>query len=369
MLVYQRNRQRRALTGDENMQATNPSIAGDDKASGENLSMQDIVSLRLGGGESEETTEEVESEEEPEEETTEEESEYEEEAEVDEESEESEEEESEEESEESPSDIDLLNLTPEQIKELAKKGKSRLLERIGELTAKNKALEEKARLFDEKQGARDIPQDQNPFANISTQDELQAKYKEIEATLESTDLILEEHEDYGPDDYITVGDKEFTKKQIRKANRNAREALTKFLPAQGQHLVKMAQIESLAQQYKDAAVKEVPEIQDEESEIGKNYKQVMSDPLIARVKKEIPELGMQVEYLVAHAMRSILGKKARIAAGAGSKLKVKPPASPVGAGAARSGKATKGKAKDAYNRFEQSGRAEDWIAARIAQIT
>lgn len=349
------------------MKVSNPSIAGDAKPSGENLSLQDIVSLRLGGEESEESTQEAESEEEAAEENTE--NELQEGATESEESaEESEEEESQEEEEESSADIDLLNLTPDQIKELAKKGKSRLLERIGELTAKNKALEEKARSFEEKQGTKEIPQDQNPFSGITSQEGLQAKYKEIEATLESTDLILEEHEDYGPDDYIVVGDKEFTKKQIRKANRNAREALTKFLPAQSQHLAKMAQIESLAQQYQVAAAKEVPEIQDEESEIGKSYKQVMSDPLIARVKKEIPELGMQVEYLVAHAMRSILGGKAKIVAGAGTKLKVKPPSSPVGAGAAKSGNSPKGKTKEAYSRFEQSGSVDDWIAARIAQI-
>ena len=349
------------------MKVSNPSIAGDAKPSGENLSLQDIVSLRLGGEESEESTQEAESEEEAAEENTE--NELQEGATESEESaEESEEEESQEEEEESSADIDLLNLTPDQIKELAKKGKSRLLERIGELTAKNKALEEKARSFEEKQGTKEIPQDQNPFSGITSQEDLQAKYKEIEATLESTDLILEEHEDYGPDDYIVVGDKEFTKKQIRKANRNAREALTKFLPAQSQHLAKMAQIENLAQQYQAAAAKEVPEIQDEESEIGKSYKQVMSDPLIARVKKEIPELGMQVEYLVAHAMRSILGGKAKIVAGAGTKLKVKPPSSPVGAGAAKSGNSPKGKTKEAYSRFEQSGSVDDWIAARIAQI-
>jgi hypothetical protein len=348
------------------MKASNPSIAGDAKPSGENLSLQDIIALRSGGEETQESAEETESEEESVEETPDEEAE--EATETEESTEEPEEEESQEEEEESSTDIDLLNLTPDQIKELAKKGKSRLLERIGELTAKNKALEEKARAFEEKQGTKEIPQDQNPFSGITTQEALQAKYKEVEATLESTDLILEEHEDYGPNDYIVVGDKEFTKQQIRKANRNAREALTKFLPAQSQHLAKMAQIETLAQQYQAAAVKEVPEIQDEESEIGRSFKQIMSDPLIARVKKEIPELGMQVEYLVAHATRSILGNKAKIAAGAGSKLKVKPPASPVGAGAAKSGNASKGKVKDAYARFEQSGRPEDWVAARIAQF-
>ena len=52
--------------------------------------------------------------------------------------EEADEEESDAESEEQ-SEIDLLSLTPEQIQSLAKKGKSRLLQRIGELTAQKKA--------------------------------------------------------------------------------------------------------------------------------------------------------------------------------------------------------------------------------------
>jgi hypothetical protein len=290
--------------------------------------------------------------------------------EVEEETEESEEE-SEDESEsdeETPPDIDLLDLSPEQIKELAKKGKSRLLERIGELTAKNKALEEKARQFESQKTTREIPQEQNPFSNLATQDEIAEKYKEFEQTLETTDQILEEHEDYGPDDIISVGDKEFTKKQIRKANRNAREAITKYLPAQHQHLAKLNHLQTMGEQYKAAAAKEVPEINDEKSEIGKNYKALVSDPLIERVKKEIPELGMQVEYILAHAAKSIFGKKAQIATGAGSKLKAEPPASPVGAGVARSSKNTKMKSKEAYSRFEQTGSVDDWIAARIAQI-
>lgn len=346
------------------MQATNTSTAEDDKPSVENLSFEEVISLRSRGEVETESVEETEPEETEEEEVETEVEETEEEAE---ESEESEEEESEEE-EESTTDIDLLSLTADQIKELAKKGKSRLLERIGELTAKNKALEEKANQIEAAKPVSEIPQDKNPFADLSSVESIQAKYKELEATLEATDAILEEHEDYGPDDFIVVGDKEFTKKQIRKANRNAREAITKFLPAQHQHLAKMAQLTELTQQYKYAAIKEVPEIQDEESEIGKNFKAMVSDPLVERVKKEIPELGMQVEYLLAHAVRSILGNKAKLAAGAGTKLKVEPPASPVSSGAARSGKNTKVKAKDAYSRFEKTGSPEDWVAARIAQL-
>lgn len=343
------------------MTAQNPSDAGDDKTSGENLSFEELMSQRIQASqgqpepepeEAEETEEVEESEEvESEEETTEE---------VDEESEE-------EGDEESQSDIDLLSLSPEQIKELAKKGKSRLLERIGELTAKNKALEEKVSTIAEKT-VREIPKESNPFGDIDSVEGVQAKYKELEETLETTDRILEEHEDYGPDDIIVVGNSEFTKRQVRKANRNAREAITKFLPAQHQEIVKGQQITSLTEQYNTAARKEVPEIEDAESEIGQNFQNMLSDPLVGRLRKEIPELGMQIEYILAHAAKSIFGKKSRLETGAGSKLKASPPSSPGGAGAAKSGKNTKVRAKEAYSRFEESGRVEDFVAARIAQL-
>jgi hypothetical protein len=344
------------------MQDKHTSTAGDDKTSVENLSFEEMISRRLGENVEPESTEET-IEEESTEEAEPEPEEVVEEAETEEEPEEDSEEE-----EESTSDIDLLDLSPEQIKELAKKGKSRLLERIGELTAKNKALEEKAKQFDSQQTTREIPQEQNPFANLNTQEELAAKYKEFEQTLETTDQILEEHEDYGPDDIISVGDKEFTKRQIRKANRNAREAITKYLPAQHQHLAKLNHYQTMGEQYKAAAEKEVPEIKDEKSEIAKNYKALVSDPLIERVKKEIPELGMQVEYILAHAAKSIFGRKAQIATGAGKRLKAEPPASPVGAGVAASSKNSKVKVKEAYTRFEQTGNVDDWVAARIAQM-
>jgi hypothetical protein len=50
--------------------------------------------------------------------------------------------------------------------------------------------------------------------------------------------------------------------------------------------------------------------------------------------------------------------------GAGQKLKVKPPASPVGAGASRQGQSQTGRYADLMKRFEESGSAEDWIAAQ-----
>ena len=277
------------------------------------------------------------------------------------------EDESEDESEEE-SEIDLLSLTTEQIQSLAKKGKSRLLQRIGELTAQKKALEEKIQSQPQPQ-AKSIPQDENPFREVTSFEELKGKYDELERTLETTDEILEEHEDYGPDDIIVVGDKEFSKKQIRKANRNAKDALTKYIPAQQQHLVKIAQYEQMSKQYSEAAKSEVPEIQDEESEIGKSYKALVSDPLIDRIKAQVPEIGFQIEYILAHAARSIYGnKKIKTQSAMGSKLKVNPSSTPYGAGAAKSSSPAKAKVGDAYNRFERSGSPEEWIAARIAKF-
>jgi hypothetical protein len=342
---------------------SNPEATAEAIESVSNLSFEELVAQRVARQTSPEEEPEEESEESPEADEEPASLEDEESPESEEETEEESEEEAEEESE-----IDLLSLTTEQIQSLAKKGKSRLLQRIGELTAQKKALEEKIQSQPQSQ-VKVVPQDENPFREVASFEALKGKYDELERTLETTDEILEEHEDYGPDDIIVVGDKEFSKKQIRKANRNAREALTKYIPAQQQHLIKIAQYEEMSKQYSEAAKSEVPEIQDEESEIGKSYKALVSDPLIDRIKAQVPEIGFQIEYILAHASRSIYGnKKIKTQSAMGSKLKVNPSSTPYGAGAAKSSSPAKAKVGDAYNRFERSGSPEEWIAARIAKF-
>lgn len=113
---------------------SNPEATAEAIESVSNLSFEELVAQRTARH-----NPEPESEEQPEEEAPEAEEE-----EIPAEVEEAEpEEEAEEEEEEQESEIDLLSLTAEQIQSLAKKGKSRLLQRIGELTAQKKALEEK----------------------------------------------------------------------------------------------------------------------------------------------------------------------------------------------------------------------------------
>lgn len=350
------------------MQADDQPIAGGENPVGQNQSFEELLASRFKGHQPdeepesnpEEPTQDTEDSEEPEEqsdETTE--------TDADEEPTEEDESESEE------SEIDLLTLSAEQIQELAKKGKSRLLQRIGELTAQKKALEEKLASQPQPK-VKEVNQSELPefVRSLGTAEQIQAKYAEIERSLEVTEALLEEHEDYGPDELITVGDKDFTKRQLRQAARNARETLTKFLPAQAQHLAMQEQFKALETQYTETAKKEVPEILDEESEIGKNYRVLVDDPLVKKVKEQVPEIGFQIEYILAHAARSIFGKKAKpVAAGAGERLKTKPSASPVSSGVAGASKAKKDKAAEAYKRFEASGSIEDLIAHRLAKIS
>ena len=339
------------------MKANQDSIAGEDNSSvSDNLSSDALIRQLTEGNiqevEADTETEEV-SEEEPEQE-------FEETSEL----EEAEEATEDEEEAEATDEIDLLNLEPEQIQALAKKGKSRLLERIGELTAQKKALQAQLEQNGSKPQVKVIPKEQNPFGELNTVEEISAKYEAFEGTLETTDRLLEEYEDYSLDDIIEVGDQQFTKKQIKLANRNARDAIAKYLPAQAAHLQKLESFKVANQQWQEAAKVEVPEINDEESEIGKAYSQLVNDPLVKQLKESQPELGVQIEYILAHAARSKFGTAKKVMQGAGQKLKVKPPASPVGAGASRQGQGQTSKYAEAMKRFEQSGSAEDWVAAQ-----
>jgi len=269
-------------------------------------------------------------------------------------------------------EVDLLSLNPEQLQALAKKSRSRLLHRVGELTAQKKALEEKLNSQAETKPLPVIPAEQNPFRDIDSVEGLKAKYEELEKVAEETDNILEEHEDYGAEDIIVVGDKEFTKKEIRRANRNAREAMAKYLPAQHAELAKREQRKQMHEHFTGLIPQEVPEVADEESEIGKQYKALLSDPLVELVNLHVPDLGPQLPYILAHAVRSIhRSNKTKVAAkAAGTISKAKVAGTPYGAGAAKSGvKTAKKNADQAYQRFQSSHSVDDWIAARVARMS
>lgn len=360
------HRRRRALTGVKNMNVQSEATDGATIPSS-NISFDDYINRR-----SQEVSEPEAPAAEPEDESWEETEESLEPEAVSDEPEESDEEVTEEEEEESEEqEIDLLSLNPAQIQELAKKSRSRLLHRVGELTAQKKALEEKLNSQAESKPLPVVPQEDNPFRDIESVEGLKAKFAELEKVAEETDNILEEHEDYGAEDIIVVGDREFTKKEIRKANRNAREAMAKYLPAQHAELARREQRVQMEAHYTGLIPQEVPELADEESELSKQYKALLSDPLVEQVNKLVPDLGPQLPYILAHAVRSIhRSQKSKVAVkAAGTISKAKVPGTPYGAGAAKSGPKTAKKSADqAYQRFQSSTSVDDWIAARVAKM-
>ncbi len=90
---------------------------------------------------------------------------------------------------------DIDELTDEEIAELAQKGKSGLLKRIAELTAKRKLAEEKAAALEAavQQAKQQLPEpkvENNPYANVTTVDDLQGKLKEVNEVVEWAEEIL-----------------------------------------------------------------------------------------------------------------------------------------------------------------------------------
>lgn len=356
--------------------ATDPSIAVEANDSAGNVSMDDLIAqrTRLHSGELEPEGAELpesEAEEEPEEETVEVE-----ETDAEEPEEESEvEEEQEEESEEGEAAIDIdavMSLEPEQIQELASKAKSRLLSRVGELTARAKEAEAQIEQLKAQQPAPAVTSDIPPqIRQYDTPEKVEAAMEGYERTLEITRKVLRENADYDSDDVIYEEDgQKYTKAQLETAEQGAINALSKHLPRQLKRLEDVAKFKQANESWIAQAKKEVPEIQDDESDIGKTFAQLVSNPNVKRLKELSPELTVDLEYIFAHAVNSIKGaKKPKVQARAGSKLKVKPPASPVGSGAAKGNKATKGKAVDRYSRFAETGSEDDWVAARIARMS
>lgn len=281
-----------------------------------------------------------------------------------------EDEESGEESEEQePQSIDLESLTPEEIKQLAAKGKSRLLQRFGELTAKNKALEEKlASQAEAKPLPKSIPQSENPFSTLKTVAEIQAKREELEKVADDTDRILDEYEHFGPDDLITVSGHEYTKAQIKTARRNAQQGLLKFLPAQEAEIERASQRKVHQEQFDAAIPLQIPEMADEDSELFQQFKAMRDDPLTEKVRQSVPELSPQFNWLLAHAANSILKSKTPVRKPAAVTPRPKVTGTPFGAGAAKSGsEGNKDRVKRATAQFEESGSEEALIAARAAR--
>ena len=287
-------------------------------------------------------------------------------------------EETEETSEESTdvlSQLDLDEMSEDDLRDLSEKLGSRAVARFGELTAKRKAAEAKIKELESKLNSNDPlssdkPLANNPYDSINTIDELQGKAEEVNQVIEWAEDVLFNADGYGPEDVVTeVEGKELTKKDIRSSLLQARKSRDKFLPAQ----LKVLQAKENGKQLKEAfdakASEELKWLQGEDNDTRKNYEAMVSDPRFKKLTEAAdPEIGAQLNYIMAHAANSIYGRK--LVQESPKSASLTPPK--TAASAASTSEKTVGKSakalKDLSQRFRQSGAKGDFITLRTLQL-
>lgn len=274
------------------------------------------------------------------------------------------------------SKVDVSELTDEDIAELAQKGKSGLLKRIAELTAKRKLAEEKASQLEaairQSQPKLEEKVENNPFASVETADELQNKYTEVGEVIEWAEDVLDRAENLGGDDVVAnVDGKELTKAQVKEHLRRARKARDKFLPAQFKEIQAAEQRKQLKSAFEQKARQELPWLDGEDNDLRKTYEAMVKDPRLTDLAKAAPDIEPQLGYIIAHAANSIYGRRTIPLGEQKPSPKMTPPANPsISAAGPERGEPKEVKvAKEASGRLRESGSMSDFIALRTAQLS
>jgi hypothetical protein len=272
------------------------------------------------------------------------------------------------------SQLDLDDMSEEDLRELSEKLGSRAVARFGELTAKRKAAEAKLKemeaLLQNNNPLETQEVANNPYASVDTLEGLKEKAKEVTEVIEWAEEILFNADDYGPNDPVTeVEGKEFTKADVRKSLMNARKARDKYLPAQLQTVQRVQQSHQLREAFDAQAEQELNWLQGEDNDVRKSYEAMIGDPRFNSLREKAdPEVAAQLNYLMAHAANSIYGRKPVKEAPKSATLT--PPKAAISAGATSDktvGKSVKA-LKDLNQRFRQSGNKSDFITLRTQQI-
>lgn len=283
------------------------------------------------------------------------------------------------------SQLDINNLSEDELRELGKKMGSRAVARFGEMTAARKAAEERvAQLESMLQSNQEKPAKEirdNPFSDLDSMDKIETKSEEIDSTIEWAETVLFESDDYSADDVVTeVDGKELTKKEIRKALLNARKAKKDYIPDQLRKVQSRVQGKEIQKTFDAQARKELEWLQGEDNEIRQQFFATLRDPNYNRLKtivdKELPEISGRLEYMFAHAANSIYGRKPIATDTPKKTTTTKKSASltPTKTGNTSSAKSekptnkTKKALADLQNRFQKTGSARDFAEMRKLQM-
>ena len=288
-------------------------------------------------------------------------------------------------SEESPesedvlSQLDLDDMSEEDLRELADKLGSRAVARFGELTAKRKAAEEKltqleARLKEKPNPLETKKVENNPYGNLDTIEKLQQKAAEVDQVIEWAEDLIFESDGYGADDVVTeVEGKEWTKKDVRQSLLRARKAQKTFLPDQLSKVQLRAEGEVLTKQFDSQAKQELSWLEGDDNDLRKQFEATVGDERFKKLKsvlkRESPDIAAQLDYWFAHATNSIHGRKL---VGVNKKS---PTLNPPKTGNPASAQSEKGMGrtakalKELEARFKQTGNARDFAALRKLKMS
>jgi len=275
------------------------------------------------------------------------------------------------------SQIDLDEMSEEELRELADKLGSRAVARFGELTAKRKAAEEKLQQLEAKLSAdRNNPLQpkkevkNNPFDSVETLEDLQSKATDASNVIEWAEDIMFNADGYEADDVVTeVEGKEMTKADVRNALLQARKARDKFLPARLEEIQKVEQSKQMQEHLSAQAEAELPWMTGEDNDTRREYEAIMKDPRVDTLMTNLPaDVKAQMPYLLAHAANSIYGRKE--IKNDKSKVRLNAPSNstPNAAGSEKPISRTNKSIKNLSTQFQQSGQKDDFITLRTLQL-
>ncbi len=275
------------------------------------------------------------------------------------------------------SQIDLDEMSEEELRELADKLGSRAVARFGELTAKRKAAEEKLQQYEARLSAEQSnplqPKKEvknNPFDSVETLEDLQSKATDASNVIEWAEDIMFNADGYEADDVVTeVEGKEMTKADVRNALLQARKARDKFLPARLEEIQKVEQGKQMQEHLSAQAEAELPWMTGEDNDTKREYEAIMNDPRVGALMTNVSaDVKAQLPYLLAHAANSIYGRKEVKNAKSNVRLNPSNTSTPNAAGSEKQVSRTNKSIKNLSTQFKQSGQKDDFITLRTLQL-
>lgn len=275
------------------------------------------------------------------------------------------------------SQIDFDQLSEAEIMKLAEKARSKALSRFGELTADKKALQQQianlqAQLAktSNKSALETAPEIPAQIAALKSLDEVKTMSKQASEVIEWAESVLDQNEHLAYDDVVAeIDGKAITKAQVKQHLKTARKTKDQFLPAQLESLQAAAQRAALREAWNAKAKQELEWMSKEDDDVRKKYEALSTSELVAKIKKAVPEVEPDLDYILGHAINSIHGRKYHeVTPENKPSIKLTPPSAVKPSAGSRAEESLSKSIAELQKKFEATGSYDDAQALRTAQL-